>query len=443
MDPIGRSLDLLHDQYLSKAKEELDKLVSVGSSVFDYQQPSRKRLIVPQVTEAEENLFRIKAVPSRQPRPLGDVITDAEHIFTARTQVNHPRFLAFIPAVPSPVSWLGGVINDAYNTFCSTWAASPGVNAVEVSLCGWLALQIGLPSDAGGVFTSGGSMANLTALVMARHQKLGNDLRARALGVAYISDQAHFCIKKGLHIMGLFPEQIRVLPSDIRGCMKISELRKAVQDDVQKRKLPFLVVATCGTTNTGGIDQLGEIADLAETFGMWLHVDGAYGASVSLCQPRRHLVRDLARADSVAWDAHKWLFQTYGHMKLWFTLQTLGLDVLSSMINQGFETAELFEQHLRQMPSWEIMSPASLAILTFRCHPQGWSDIKTDQLNESISLELRKNNIALIATTKIGDAVCLRACMIDNTITSQDIAEICAALDRTAQRCGASPETNK
>ncbi|EXA32922.1 hypothetical protein FOVG_15895 [Fusarium oxysporum f. sp. pisi HDV247] len=490
MDPIGRALDLLHDEYLSKAKEELDKLVSVGSSVFDYQQPSRKRLIVPQVTEAEENLFRIKAVPSHQPRPLGDVITDAEHIFTARTQVNHPRFLAFIPAVPSPVSWLGGVINDAYNTFCSTWAASPGVNAVEVSLCGWLALQIGLPSDAGGVFTSGGSMANLTALVMARHQKLGNDLRARALGVAYISDQAHFCIKKGLHIMGLFPEQIRVLPSDIRGCMKISELRKAVQDDVQKRKLPFLVVATCGTTNTGGIDQLGEIADLAETFGMWLHVDGAYGASVSLCQPRRHLVRDLARADSVAWDAHKWLFQTYGcgivlarnkahlrttfattadyirdldiqeerpnlldysmeltrparHMKLWFTLQTLGLDVLSSMINQGFETAELFEQHLRQMPSWEIMSPASLAILTFRCHPQGWSDIKTDQLNESISLELRKNNIALIATTKIGDAVCLRACMINNTITSQDIAEICAALDRTAQRCGASPETNK
>ncbi|EGU77678.1 hypothetical protein FOXB_11797 [Fusarium oxysporum f. sp. conglutinans Fo5176] len=428
MDPIGRSLDLLHDQYLSKAKEELDKLVSVGSSVFDYQQPSRKRLIVPQVTEAEENLFRIKAVPSRQPRPLGDVITDAEHIFTARTQVNHPRFLAFIPAVPSPVSWLGGVINDAYNTFCSTWAASPGVNAVEVSLCGWLALQIGLPSDAGGVFTSGGSMANLTALVMARHQKLGNDLRARALGVAYISDQAHFCIKKGLHIMGLFPEQIRVLPSDIRGCMKISELRKAVQDDVQKRKLPFLVVATCGTTNTGGIDQLGEIADLAETFGMWLHVDGAYGASVSLCQPRRHLERPNLLDYSME------LTRPARHMKLWFTLQTLGLDVLSSMINQGFETAELFEQHLRQMPSWEIMSPASLAILTFRCHPQGWSDIKTDQLNESISLELRKNNIALIATTKIGDAVCLRACMIDNTITSQDIAEICAALDRTAQR---------
>ncbi|KAF4461318.1 hypothetical protein FALBO_11877, partial [Fusarium albosuccineum] len=361
-----------------------------------------------------------------------------------------------------------------------TWAASPGANAVEVSLCAWLAAQTGLPSSAGGIFTSGGSMANLTALVMARDRKLGHDSATRARGVVYISDQTHFCIKKGLNILGFFPEQIRVLPSDAMGRMKVPELREAIKNDVQELKLPFLVVATCGTTNTGSVDPLDEIADVAESYDMWMHVDGAYGASVALCQPRRHLVAGLARADSLAWDAHKWLFQTYGcgivlardklhlkatftttadyirdldiqderpnlldygmeltrparHMKLWFTLQTLGLDTLSSMINQGFMASELFEQELRKMPTWEIMSSASLAILTFRYHPDFRSGDELDRLNESISSELLENNIAFIATTKLGGAVCLRACMINNMITDRDIREICIALDETAE----------
>jgi glutamate/tyrosine decarboxylase-like PLP-dependent enzyme len=185
-----------------------------------------------------------------------------------------------------------------------------GVAAIGVELIKWLAAQVGLPTEAGGLFVSGGSMANLTAMVVARDHRLKDHERAK--GVAYFSDQSHFAVTRALKIIGLVDSQMRTIPSDSMFRMDMVELEKATTEYKAKGLAPFLVVANCGTTNVGAIDPLNEIANLARDQGMWMHVDGAYGASVALSKSHHSLLHELEHADNIAWDAHKWLLQTFG-----------------------------------------------------------------------------------------------------------------------------------
>lgn len=252
-----------------------------------------------------------------------------------------------------------------------------------------------------GALVSGGSIANLTALTVARDQMLDDNTRAQ--GVAYISDQTHFCVPKALYIIGFLKTQIRVILTDDNFRMDLTHLQDTIKADLNAGLHPFLVVATCGTTNTGTVDPLHGIADIAHTQRIWVHVDGAYGASAAFCKTHRSLVDGLGRADSIAWDTHKWLFQTNGcsavlfrnrnhplksfaatagyvqdidetpptvettelrnpwnygieltkparHMKLWFTLQVLGLDMIDRMITHGFHLTKLAQSHIRTLP---------------------------------------------------------------------------------------------
>ncbi len=153
-------------------------------------------------------------------------------------------------------------------------------------------------------------MANLTALTAARDAKLAPQDRGRA--VAYLSDQTHSSVAKALHIIGFCQEQIRILPSDAAFRMDTGALEMAVKKDLAAGRRPFAVVATAGTTNTGSIDPLEEIADICRRFDLWMHVDGAYGASLLLSGQGRRLLSGIALSDSISWDAHKWMMQTYG-----------------------------------------------------------------------------------------------------------------------------------
>jgi L-2,4-diaminobutyrate decarboxylase len=480
MAPNTSSDLLTYAEMLSSVQKELHSLVNQNPSILSYQQCGIDDPLVSNMTYDEMAGIEAKVAPGSAPRPLKDVISDAKYIYSSRARLNHPRFFSFVPAAPLPVSWLGDMVNEAFNTFSASWLLGPGVSTVEISLCAWLAAKIGFPPTAGGTFVSGGSMANLTAMVMARDQKLGQDITLRARGVVYLSDQAHFCVPKCLHILGFLPEQVRVLPSDSAYRIDVDELEQAIQWDIKDGRVPFLVVVTCGTTNSGSIDPMCAVADIAQAHNLWMHVDGAYGASVALCHPRRHLVEGLNRADSVAWDAHKWLFQTYGcgmvfarervhlpasfattaeymrdlvdddktpnlwnysteltrparHMRLWFTLQALGLDTISRMISHGFELAELVENELRLKPDWEIIFPANLAIVNFRYHPMGRPEQDLDQLNEAISTRLLAENVAAITTTRLKTIVCLRICALNPTTTDKDIREVIDALDEAAQ----------
>lgn len=410
-------------------------------------------------------------------RPIADVVADAETIFAHRVRMDHPRFFGFIPSPVSPVSWLGETLTSGFNPHAGSWMQSSGPSAIEAGLIAWLAERAGLPANSGGLFVSGGSMANLTGLVVARDRMLAPQDRPR--GVAYVSAQTHSSVAKGLAILGFLPDQVRKVAVDDRFRMDPAALAEAIGADRAEGRMPFAVVASCGTTNTGSIDPLAAIADVAARDRLWMHVDGAYGASIVLSGTHRALADGLGRADSVSWDAHKWLFQTYGcgillvrdrrhllesfatsaeylrdapateaapnfwdfgmeltrparAMKLWFTLQVIGEEALGRMIDHGFELAETVERALRALPDWQIVSPASLAIVTFRYTPSDMDDERCDALNGAISRQVMAENIAAPLTTRIDGRTVLRICAINPDTSIADMSEVVAALDACA-----------
>ena len=242
---------------------------------------------------------------------MDTVLHVAREIFHRRLRNDHPRFFGFIPSPASDFSWLGEVLNSAYNTHAGSWLQSSGPSAVEKSLVQWMAGDVvGFPESAGGLFVSGGSMANLSALMVARDQRLAFEDRPKA--VVYMSEQTHSSVDKGLRILGFHDSQTRKIPCDSRFRMDVSLLKPTIVADRAAGKIPFLIVANCGTTNTGSVDLIDELSAITRSEGLWLHADGAYGASLLLCKPRRNLLRGAELCDSLSWDAHKWLFQTFG-----------------------------------------------------------------------------------------------------------------------------------
>ena len=415
----------------------------------------------------------------QQGRSLDSVVSEMlGTVCTNQAFLQHPRFFAFVPSPASPLSWVGDVLTDAYNPHGGTWMESSAASCLEQETIKWLCQQAGYSKTAGGLFVSGGSIANLTALAAARHAMLAeteyND------GVAYLSEQAHFSVIKALRIMGLTQEQIRKIPCDVHLCIDTLQLEQAILKDQKEGKKPFLVVATAGTTNTGGIDPLSQIADICQRHRLWFHVDGAYGASVLVSKKYRHLLKDISRADSQVWDAHKWLFQTYACstvlfrdrkylaafyssdpeylrdaaaengeinywewgieltrparcLKLWLTLQTLGTEQISDMVTHGIELAQKAEAMLRDQSGWEIVTSAQLAVLNFRYAPQGISPQQQDELNASISQRMMEDGFACVLTTKLKGRTVLRICSINPETTEEEIQHTIQLLDKYAR----------
>lgn len=433
--------------------------------------------IVSIVSPEEAAEFRRKAAPGAA-RAAAEVIDDAVRIFSHRVRMDHPRFYGFIPSPASPLSLVGEMLTAGFNAHAGSWMQSSGPAAVEQGLIAWLAARTGLPEQAGGLFVSGGSMANLTGLMVARDRRLAPEDRRR--GVAYVSAQTHSSVAKGLGVLGLLPDQVRKVQVDAGRRLDVGALARAVAADRAAGLVPFAVVANCGATNTGAVDDLHAVADLAAGEGLWMHVDGAYGASVALSNRHRGLVDGLGRADSISWDAHKWLFQTYGcgmvlvrdrahllesfannaeylqdavadqetpnfwdhgveltrparAMKLWFTLQVMGEQALGDAIDHGFALAEALEAQLRSAPDWQVVSPAQLGIVTFRYAPAGLDAAGLDALNSSIARRMVEDNLGAPLTTRLDGAVVMRACAISPDASTDDIRAMAVQMDRVAR----------
>ncbi|EHK16270.1 uncharacterized protein TRIVIDRAFT_39965 [Trichoderma virens Gv29-8] len=433
--------------------------------------------IVPPQNEREIGSI---AKPSQAPSSIDVTLSHAEKIFGYRVRMDHPRFFGFIPSPASDLSWLGEILNSAYNTHAGSWFQSSGPSAVEKHLLSWLARDaIGYPEMAGGCFVSGGSMANLSALMVARDQKLSFEDRSKA--VAYTSDQTHSSLAKGLGILGFHPNQIRKVACDDKMRINTTLLQSAIEEDNASGKIPFLIVGNAGTTNTGTVDPFPELAAIAREHGLWLHADGAYGASALLCKSRRSILNGIELCDSLSWDAHKWLFQTYGcgmvlvrnrknltstfgtsaeytqdaaetaesfpnfwnygpeltrparAMKLWFSFQLLGLDAIDNYINHGFELAEIAQSSLERLPDWEILSSAQMGIICFRYKPSGIPAESLDGLNAKISQTAIEENLAAPLTTRIRGVLVLRICCIHPGLSGEEMVAVIDGLNQVAK----------
>jgi aromatic-L-amino-acid decarboxylase len=216
-----------------------------------------------------------------------------------------PGFMAYIPGGGVYTAALGELIGCVTNRFASMAAPAPAFAAMEAGLLRWLCREFGLPDGALGIFTTGGSLANFSALVTARHAKLGEDLRGATL---YVSDQAHHSLAKAARLAGLPGGAVRVVPSDERLRMDVAALEAMLAQDAR----PFLIVGSAGTTSTGAVDPLPRLAELAARHGAWFHVDAAYGGFFQLTDRGRERFAGIERADSVTLDPHKGLFMPYG-----------------------------------------------------------------------------------------------------------------------------------
>ena len=422
-------------------------------------------------------------------RPVDDVVNEmVNEVYKYSGNPNHPRFFGFVPGPASSVSWLGDVMTSAYNIHAGGSKLAPIVNCVEQEVIHWMTSQIGFSESAGGIFVSGGSMANITALTAARDKKLNDE--TLHLGVAYVSDQTHSSVAKGLRVIGISDNRIRRIPTNEHFQLDMTELEKAIEKDKANGYIPFVVVGTAGTTNTGSVDPLKEISALCKKHEMWFHVDGAYGGSVLVSSKYKHLLDGIELADSVSWDAHKWLFQTYGcavviakdirdlyrsfhvnpeylkdiqsdnefvnmwdigieltrparGLKLWLTLQVLGSELIGSAIEHGFQLAEWAQEEVSQKKDWEIISPAQLAILNFRYAPADLSDEQKDEINTKISERLVESGYAAMFTTVLNGKTVLRLCAIHPEATQEDIKTTFQLLDKYANEIHAEMLQNK
>jgi glutamate/tyrosine decarboxylase-like PLP-dependent enzyme len=314
-------------------------------------------------------------------------------------------------------------------------------------------------------------MANLTALVAARNALLQDRIEGATL---YFSDQTHSSVQRALHVIGFLPERMQKLSSDENFRLPIKALREAIKADRAKGLRPFCIVANAGTTNTGAVDPLAELSDIAKAEKMWLHVDGAFGAASILSECGRALLRGIERADSISLDPHKWLFQSFecgcvlvrdvallksafqikadylrdvhrndaefnpgDHgvqlsrsfraLKVWLSLQTFGLSAFREAITRGFELAETAERELRARKGWEILSPAQMATVCFRFGDR-------DDLQSQLVDVMMRDGYALLTSTTLRGVASLRLCTINPRTTEQDIAGTIARLDQFARK---------
>ena len=402
----------------------------------------------------------------REGSPWRDVLEQFEQqVVDTTNHVDHPRFFAYIPLANNFVSVMADALAAGYNVFNAVWLQGPGAAQIERLTVGWLRQIFGFPPEASGTFVSGGSVANLTALAVARHIQLGGEMQG---AVAYCSDQIHFAISRGLRVLGFAPEQLRMIPSDENYRLSLPMLKEAIAADRALGRRPFCVVATAGTTNTGAVDPLNALSDLCQQESLWLHVDGAYGAPAMLTEKGKCALKGLERADSLALDAHKWLFQPiecgvvlvrerrwlaetfkeqpeylkdveqaseeinfmyqgiqltrqFRALKLWMSFKVFGLDAISDAIAVGFENAELAERLLRQAGCWEIVTPAQMAIVTFRYKPGNRDERLANRVTHDLVGRLLDDGFAFASGTQLRDKTVMRMCTNNPRTSASDL----------------------
>lgn len=411
-------------------------------------------------------------------------------IFSSTNHETHPRFFAFIPGPSNFVGALAELLRTGYNIFAGSWLEGSAPAVAEMVTLEWIAKLAGYPETAGGTFLSGGSLANLSAIVTARDALLSPPDYLRA--VIYGSDQTHSSILRAMRILGFQKEQFHRISSDSDFRLPSDVLRAAARQDRAAGKIPFCVVANAGTTNTGAIDPLTSLADVCADERMWLHADGAYGASALFCERGRLLLRGLERADSFTLDPHKWLFQpfdcavllvrdrkTLRHafhvredeaeylqdargkgeeinlwdyspeltrpfraLKLWMSLQVFGADAFAAALDRTFYLAEFAERQLRADSFWEVTTPSQMAVLTFRAVPGEWktstsdsAEIKNklDALNRAVAARMQVESFALVLSTELRGQTVLRLCTINPRTTEEDITKTIDALKEAAR----------
>jgi aromatic-L-amino-acid decarboxylase len=402
----------------------------------------------------------------------------------------HPRFYAYVSGAGTVPGAAADLLASGLNMNAGGWRLGPSAVEIEMALTRWLACDIfGMPEGSGGALTSGGAMANLIALKVARDARAGWDIRAEGVTAGpplgfYLSSETHVVSDRAADMLGVGANNVRHVPVDEAYRMRVDLLREAVRRDRESGVRPLAVVANAGTTSTGAVDDLTAIADVCRDEGLWLHVDAAYGGPAMLADDLRPLFDGIGRADSIAVDPHKWLYtplsggcvlvrdmemmrrsfdleyvsyivkdeehtdwgidlgrhspnfsRGFWALKVWVSLLAHGRDAYARRISHDAALARYLGALVEEHDRFELMTPVSLSVTCFRYVPEALPEaegreVYLDGLNQRLMTELQLGGRVYCSNAVLGGRFCLRTCIVNFRTEAGDVE---ALLDIAAE----------
>jgi glutamate/tyrosine decarboxylase-like PLP-dependent enzyme len=452
--------------------------------VADYYESLATRSVLETTTSATLRGLLDEPVP-QSGEAFGPLFTTIQDVIARYSRhAGHPRFFGYVGSPGLPVAAIGSMIAAALNTNVTAWRSAPAETEIELLVIRWLGEMLGCAPGTSGLLVSGGSMANFAGLAAARSAKLPDVGRDGLHGAprlrVYVSAETHFCIRKAASMLGIGGANVRIVPTGTDLRMDLNELARLVEEDLAAGYLPFCVVANAGAVGSGTVDPIGAIADYAHANGMWLHVDAAYGGFAALAPSARHHFADIAKADSIALDPHKWLylpvgcgcvlykdssaaraaftagaeytrvmglqndeafaFWDYGPelsrpfraFDLWLLLKSMGVAALSAAIEENIGCARYCAALIEASDDFDLLAPVDLSIVCFRYHPAGYSG-DLDALNEKLLVSVQRDGSSYMSNARIHGKFALRACVINYRTTRRDMEILLDDVRRVAR----------
>jgi aromatic-L-amino-acid/L-tryptophan decarboxylase len=441
--------------------------------MIDWQRDVRQRPAWQPVPDQVERRF-LEGAPHRGVG-LAAAIADFETmVLPYPTGLPHPRFWGWAGGNGSPTGMLADLMASGMNAIPGNF--NDAASRVEAQALDWMKEALSYPRDAGGIVLSGGSVANLTALAVARDSKAEHDVREHGVAgsegrlAIYASTEVHSCVFKAAQLLGLGRRAVRLIPVDRAYRIRVPELVARIEKDRREGLRPFAVVGTAGTINTGSIDDLEALAAVAAAHNLWFHVDGAFGAIAALSPETRNLVRGMCRADSIAFDFHKWMYVNYEAgcllvrdanalrhtfasggdylkplprgtgawhdpaagrgpqlsrafkaLKVWMTLKEHGLEKFGRLVAQNVAQARYLASRIDASAALQRVAPVGLNVVAFRGRFPGEAGEAADELNRELLMRIQESGVAVPSGTVLEGRYVLRACICNHRTRREDL----------------------
>lgn len=445
-----------------------DDLTALGHDMLDDMMAFLKNIRNHKIDPiSEEVINKIQQPLPSKPQSYEQVYKEfLENVFPYPVPGIHPHFWGFVMGTGSPLGVLIEMLAATMNGNMSNFFAP---FQVERQVIEWLKEIMDYPSEASGVFVSGGSMANFTGLAVARNSKAQVDIKKNGIQsvptkmVLYASTEAHKCLTRAAELLGLGNDSLRLISVNERFQIDIRELELSIKKDREAGYHPFCVIGNAGSVNTGAFDDFNTLADICQKEDMWFHIDGAFGAWAKLSSTHNHLTRGMERADSLAFDLHKWMYMPYeigctlvrdkeAHcrtfiydaeyletiserhdpsnysvqlsrdfkaLKAWMLLKADGMEKYAQLIQQNIDQANYLAERVKNTPELELVVPVFLNIVCFRYIADGLSEEKLKDLNNQILWQLWSSGLIPSDTTLNGKYT-LRVCITNHRSKRED-----------------------